>query len=69
MPIGNETVALAAIGRDRPYQIIAIFEKIEDANIALASLIQAADAGESWDAHKFKQDNESKQSATLATRS
>ena len=53
-PTENETTKLIAKDEnDTPY-IIAVFDKIEDANAAFASLTKAAEAGESWSAREFK---------------
>ena len=55
-PVKNGATELVAIGRYCSDRSIAMFEKIEEANAALASLVQAADAGKSWDVLEFKQD-------------
>ena len=58
-PTTRGTMELVAKGvRGLPYCSIATFKKIEEANAALESLAQAADAGKSWNALEFKQNLE-----------
>lgn len=60
-PTTRGTVELVAKGvRSLPCCSIATFKKIEEANAALASLAQAAAAGNSWNACEFKRNLETK---------
>ena len=57
-PTGKSRWELIATHRDGSELEIATFANVEEAKDASTSLAQAADAGRSWDAGKFKRNLE-----------